>query len=100
MRNLTIAALAVATVLGAAAVNDKASAMPLNGLTPVVTQSAVSVEKVAWVCGPYRCWRQPGPYWRSSWGGYWAPRRYWGWGGDWHRWGWGWHRWGWHRRWW
>ena len=93
MRNLTIAALAVATVLGAAAIKDKASAMPLNGLTLAVTQSDVSVEKAAWVCGPYRCWWRPGPYWRPAWGGYWAPRRYWGWGGDWHRWGW-------HRRWW
>jgi hypothetical protein len=93
MRNLTIAALAVATVLGAAAINDKASAIPLNGLTPAVTQSAVSVEKAAWVCGPYRCWWRP----RTYWGGYWAPRRYWGWGGGWHRWGW--HRWGWHRGW-
>ena len=93
MRNLTIAALAVATVLGAAAIKDKASAMPLNRLTPAVTQSAVSVEKAAWVCGPYRCWWRPGPYWRPAWGGYWAPRRYWGWGG-------GWHRWGWHRGWW
>jgi len=90
MRNLTIAALAVATVLGAAAVNDKASAMPLNGLTPAVTHSAAGVQKAAWVCGPYRCW------WRPYWGGYWAPRYYWGWGGGWHRW----HRWGWHRRWW
>ena len=92
MRNLTIAALAVATVLGAAAINDKASAMPLNGLTPTMTQSAVSVEKAAWVCGPYRCWWRPRPYWS----GYWAPRRYWGWGGGWQRW----HRWGWHRGWW
>lgn len=93
MRNLTIAALAVATVLAAAAINDKASAMPLNGLTPAVAQSTVSVEKAAWVCGPYRCWWRPGPYWRPAWGGYCAPRRYWGWGG-------GWHRWGWHRGWW
>ena len=95
MRNLTIAALAVATVFGAAAVSDKASAMPLNGLTPAVTQSAVSLEKAAWVCGPYSCWWRPGPYWHRHWG-YGGPRRYWGWGGGWHRW----HRWGWHRSWW
>jgi len=91
MRNLTIAVFTVAAVLGAAAVNGKASATPLNGLPLAATQSAVSVEKVAWICGAYRCWWRPGPYWGGPYGrphyGYWGGPR------------WGWRGWGWHRHW-
>ena len=89
VRHSLMAALAFSGLsLGASG----ALAMP-NGLPSVSAAAPSNVENVRWVCGPYRCWWRPGPYWRPAWGGYWAPRRYWGWGG-------GWHRWGWHRGWW
>jgi hypothetical protein len=69
-----------------------ASAMP-NGLPS--TSAAVPaveapsyVENVRWVCGPYRCWWQPGPY------GFYGPRP---WGPGWGP-GWRWHRWHYWRR--
>lgn len=90
MRSLRIAAFALAAALGGGLTAGTASSMPLNGPAPAATQIADGVQNVAYVCGPYRCWWRPGPYWG---GPYWGPRPYWGW----HRWGW--HRWGWHRRW-
>ena len=89
MRHLNIAALAITAVLSVSALGGSASAMPLSELASVATQRADAVEHVRWVCGPYRCWGRPGPYWG---GPYWRPHYgYWGW----HRWGgrgWGWHR--------
>lgn len=78
-------------VAGSLAVGSTAaSAGPIMPLAAVATaadaDAATNVDKVAWVCGPYRCWWRPGPYW--------GPRPYY-----WHRpywgprpWGWGWHR--------
>jgi hypothetical protein len=91
MRHLNIAVLAVTAVLSVSALGGSASAMPLGGLASVATQRADTVEHVRLVCGPYRCWGRPGPYWG---GPYWRPHYgYWGW----HRWGW--RGWGWHRHW-
>jgi hypothetical protein len=78
---------AAVVLLSTSMLSGSVSAMPANGLTPAVTQAAGGVEKVRWVCGPYRCWWAPGPYWPGT------PR--WGWGHPgWWRGGWGWHRWG------
>ena len=91
MRHLNIAALAITAVLSASALGGSASAMPLGGLASVPTQRVDTIEHVRWVCGPYRCWWRPGPYWG---GPNWRPHYgYWGW----HRWGW--RGWGWHRHW-
>ena len=91
MRHLKIAALAITAVLSVSALGGGASAMPLSGLASVAAQQTDIVEHVAWVCGPYRCWWRPGPYWG---GPNWRPHYgYWGW----HRWGW--RGWGWHRHW-
>jgi hypothetical protein len=53
----------------------------------IAAQGTPGAQKARWVCGPYRCWRQPGwgpgygwgggPGWRRPWG----PR--YGWGGGW-----------------
>lgn len=86
MRSLRIAAVAVAALLSSSMFINKASAMPANGLAFVAKQTTDGLQEARWVCGPYRCWWRPGPYWG---GPYWGPRY--------HRWGW--HRWGWHRRW-
>jgi hypothetical protein len=85
MSKVKMAMAAAAVLLSSGMVSGSASAMPANGLTPTITQTAGSVEKVRWVCGPYRCWWGPGPYW---------PGRPVGWRG-----GWGWHGWGWHGGW-
>jgi hypothetical protein len=91
MRHLKIAVLAVTAVLSVSALGGSASAMPLSGLASVATQRADTVEHVRLVCGPYRCWWHPGPYWGGQ---YWRPHYgYWGW----HRGGW--RGWGWHRQW-
>jgi hypothetical protein len=36
-----------------------ASAMPI---APVQADTTAQVEQVRWVCGPFRCWWQPGYY--------------------------------------
>jgi hypothetical protein len=91
MRHLNIAALAITAVLSASALGGSASTMPLGGLASVPTQRVDTIEHVRWVCGPYRCWSRPGPYWG---GPYWRPHYgYWGWPR------WGWRGWGWHRHW-
>jgi hypothetical protein len=44
--------------------------MPANGLAATIKQIPKSVENVAWVCGPYRCW-STGWSWRrpyANWG--------------------------------
>jgi hypothetical protein len=83
MTSLRIAALAFAA-LSAAMASGTVSAMPAGGLAPAAKQVAGDVQDVRWMCGPYRCWRTPGPYWG---GPYWGPRPYW-------------HHWGWHHHWW
>ena len=84
-----IGSLAAAAVLGSGLLIGQASAMPANGLAAVASHTADNIQDVRWVCGPYRCWWTPRPYW---WGpryyNYVGPRPYWGW------------RYGWHRRWW
>ena len=69
MRHLNIAALAVTAMLSVSALGGSASAMPFSGLASVATQRADTVEHVSWVCGPYRCWYHPGPYWGRHIGG-------------------------------
>ena len=77
--------LAAALAVGAVALGcGAASAMP-NGLPSVSAVAPPAAESVRWVCGPYRCWWQPGPY------GLYGPRP---WGP-----GWGWRRWHHWRRW-
>jgi hypothetical protein len=83
MTSLRIAALAFAA-LSAATASGTVSAMPADGLAPAAQQVAGDVQDVRWVCGPYRCWWTPGPYWG---GPYWGPRP-------------NWHHWGWHHHWW
>ena len=62
MTSLRIAALAFAA-LSAATASGTVSAMPADGLAPAAQQVAGDVQDVRWVCGPYRCWWTPGPYW-------------------------------------
>jgi hypothetical protein len=89
--HLKLAPLALAAALSASALGGAAQAMPMNGLASASSQVSVHVDTVRWVCGPYRCWWRPGPYWG---GPYWRPHYgYWGW----HRWGW--RGWSWHHRW-
>lgn len=89
--HLKLAALALTAALSASALSGAAQAMPMNGLASASSQVAEHVDTVRWVCGPYRCWWRPGPFWG---GPYWRPHYgYWGW----HRWGW--RGWGWHHRW-
>jgi len=78
-------ALAVAAV--GCALTGTTIAMPAANLS---TSNAITVQKAAWVCGPYRCWWRPGPrYWGYGPRWAWGPR--WGWYGHpywrrWHRW--------------
>jgi hypothetical protein len=90
MDKLKIATAAFAILAGASVMSGSASAMPISGQLPVATNTSTDIQQVRWVCGPYRCWYRPGPYY------YPGPRYY----GGWHRpWGgYGWHG-GWHRRW-
>jgi len=87
MSRLKIGIAAAAVLLGTSMLSGGALAMPANGLAPAAPQTAAPIQNVRWVCGPFRCWWAPGPYWRGP---------LWGWRG-----GWGWHHgWGWHgRRW-
>jgi hypothetical protein len=82
-----IPALALAALIGSGVAIGTASAMPLSGLAPAQKQITEGVQDVRWVCGPYRCWWQPGPYWGGGPG--WGP----------HPWRGGW-RWHWHRHYW
>ena len=86
MSRLRIAAFAFAAVLGSGLLIAKASAMPVNGLTAATKQTTDGLRDAAYVCGPYRCWWRPGPFWG---GPYWGRGHYWGYC-----------RWGWHRHWW
>jgi len=93
MASLRIPALALAAVLGTGVIvgtAGAASAMPVNQLALAAKQITEGAQDVRWVCGPYRCWCRPGPYWH---GPYWGwQRHYWG--------GWGWHHWGWRHHYW
>jgi hypothetical protein len=71
----TFKSVAAAAAIGCAMIGG-ASAMPAEHLS---TPAAVSVEKAAWVCGPYRCWWRPGPRYYGYYGrpyGYYG-RPYW-----------------------
>ena len=77
----------------------QASALPANGLAAPAASAKQTAgvqdvrQDVHYVCGPYRCWWRPGPYWGPRYGYYaYGPGPYW------HR-PWGWNRWGWHRHW-
>jgi hypothetical protein len=89
MDKLRIATAAFAILAGAGMMAGTASAMPLNGQLAVTAPAATDAQQVRWVCGPYRCWWQPGGYY------YPGPRWGYGWRGGWRG---GWHG-GWHRRW-
>jgi hypothetical protein len=71
MAFLRVSGLALAVVLGLSLPIGQAKAMPANGLAATIKQIPKSVENVAWVCGPYRCW-STGWGWRR-------PYAYWGW---------------------
>jgi len=71
MAFLKISGLALAVLLGLSLPIGQAKAMPANGLAATIKQIPKSVENVAWVCGPYRCW-STGWSWRR-------PYVYWGW---------------------
>jgi hypothetical protein len=71
MAFLKISGLALAVLLGLSLPIGQAKAMPANGLAATIKQIPKSVENVAWVCGPYRCW-STGWSWRR-------PYAYWGW---------------------
>jgi hypothetical protein len=82
MRNLRIAAVAIAVLIGGAAVvAGEALAMPVVDLAPAA-HNASGVQDVRWGCGPYRCWWRPGPIWwhRPYWG---PPPWHWHWPRHW-----------------
>ena len=94
MDKLRIATAAFAILAGAGMMAGTASAMPINGQLAATAPTTTDAQQVRWVCGPYRCWWRPGPYWGG--GPYWGPRWGYGWRGGWRG---GWHG-GWHgRRW-
>jgi len=72
----TLKSIVAAAAIGCASIGA-AAAMPADHLS---AQGATSVEKTAWVCGPYRCWWRPGPryygYYGAPYGGYYG-RPYW-----------------------
>ncbi|MGO9398770.1 MAG: hypothetical protein ACLP19_13175 [Xanthobacteraceae bacterium] len=78
-----LSGLALAAVLGSGLAVGQASAMPANGLASAATQAAATngVQDVRYVCGPYRCWWTPGPYYYGPryYNHYAGPRPYWGW---------------------
>ncbi len=83
-------------ILAAGAFAPEASALPGVDRAPAA-QAEQGLEKARWVCGPFRCWRQPDYGWGQGygWGGGWGHGGGWGrgygWGGDpgWRRPGWG-----------
>lgn len=85
MVSLRMTGLAFAALLGSSMMIGQASAMPANGLAAATNQIADGLQDVRYVCGPYRCWWTPGPYWGGPYYGYAGPGPYW------HR-GWGWRR--------
>lgn len=88
MDKLRIATAAFAILAGAGMMAGTASAMPINGQLAATAPAATDAQQVRWVCGPYRCWWRPGPYFYG--GPVYGGPRFYGWrGGYWHR-GWGW----------
>ncbi len=77
MGSVKITSLALAALLGSGMMIGQASAMPASGLTAAASQVADGVQDVRYVCGPYRCWWTPGPYWGPRYYGYVGPRPYW-----------------------
>jgi hypothetical protein len=92
MANLRIAAVALALLGSSVAIDQASATIPLNGLASAKAQIGDSIQEARFVCGPYRCWWRPGPYWFRP---YWGYRR-WAWGYG-H---WGWRHCGWRRCWW
>jgi hypothetical protein len=77
-----LSGLALAAVLGTGLAIGQASAMPANGLAPAAAEATATngVQDVRYVCGPYRCWWTPGPYYGPRYYNYYAgPRPYWRW---------------------
>ncbi len=89
---------ALALVLASSAFAPEASALPGIDRAPA-GQGEQGFQKARWVCGPYRCWRQPG-YGGPGYGwgpGYGYGSGYGGWGrgyggGPGYGWGGGWRR--------
>jgi len=87
-------ALSVALVLGATALalpasTTSAAAMPLAGLDPAVVRDGqtAQIDRVRWVCGPYRCFWRPNYYAYGGWGGpRWGYGPGWGYRRPWRRW--------------
>jgi hypothetical protein len=81
-------ALLLAALLGSSLLIGTASAAPSLGPAGTVRQQTTDgLQPVRWVCGPYRCWWGPGPYWGGPYwrGRYWGPGPYyWGWRGRWY----------------
>ena len=67
MRKLALAGLAAIGLLGTMLATAPAQALPIAGLAPAILagdNAGVTIENVAWVCGPYRCrhvYRRPAP---------------------------------------
>ncbi len=91
-------ALGAALVLGATALalpasTTAAAALPLAGLDAGVVrdgQTVARIDRVRWVCGPYRChWARNYYYgrpWRYGYGPRWGGPRPWGWRRHWRHW--------------
>jgi hypothetical protein len=86
MHSLSKTSLATIFILcGANLMASAPGAMPANGLAAMSTASTPAVQKVVWLCSPFRCSWRPN-YWgfyrgRLVWGPqyYWLnPRYYWG----------------------
>lgn len=77
MLSLRMTGVALAALLGSSMLVGQASAMPVNGQLPAAEQVAGGTQDVRYVCGPYRCWWTPGPYWGRPYYGYVGPRPYW-----------------------
>ena len=73
----------VGAVFGAVALaSAPASAIPISDLGAASKSLTTETQKVAWVCGRYRCWWRPVFVYRAPYVydlPYWAWRPYWGW---------------------
>jgi hypothetical protein len=70
---LKLAGGVLAAALGAAVMTVPAAAVPINNLAPAAPPSVGRLQPVVWVCGPFRCWWRPGPYYWGPPYGYWPP---------------------------
>lgn len=67
-------AVSLAVLLSSSALLGPAMAMP-DSLA--ATPHGSRLREVRWVCGPYRCWWRPGPYYGGPyWRGHWGPYPY------------------------